>query len=64
MTVEEENKRLKKELAELKVNNGVLDDVSSRRELLIATLIGWEGYKRDGVECTIEEYVSEVESNL
>ena len=31
---------------------------------LIATLKGWEGYKKDGVECTIEEYVAEVESNL
>lgn len=41
-----------------------LNNVSNRRELLIATLKGWEGYKKDGVECTIEEYVAEVESNL
>ena len=34
------------------------------RDLLIATLNGWESYKKEGVECSIEEYVNEVESNL
>ena len=36
--------------------------VSNRRELLIATLHGWQDYKDQGI--SIEDYVDEIESNL
>lgn len=36
--------------------------VSNRRELLIATLHGWQDYKDQGI--SIEDYVGEIESNL
>jgi len=31
-----------------------------QKDYSIALLAGWEQYKADGVECTIEEYVDEV----
>mgnify|MGYP007014079342 CR=1 FL=1 len=37
-------------------------EVSNRRELLIATLHGWQDYKGQGI--SIEDYVDEIESNL
>jgi hypothetical protein len=40
----------------------ILTDVSNRRELLIATLHGWQDYKDQGI--SIEDYVDEIESNL
>jgi hypothetical protein len=36
--------------------------VSNRRELLIATLYGWQDYNEQGI--SIEDYVDEIESNL
>ena len=39
-----------------------LSGVSNRRELLIATLHGWQDYKDQGM--SIEDYVDEIESNL
>ena len=39
-----------------------LQGVSHRRELLIATLYGWQDYKDQGI--SIEDYVEEIESNL
>ena len=39
-----------------------LTAVSHRRELLIATLYGWQDYKDQGI--SIEDYVEEIESNL
>jgi hypothetical protein len=39
-----------------------ITDVSNRRELLIATLHGWQDYKDQGI--SIEDYVDEIESNL
>jgi hypothetical protein len=44
------------------VENLALSDVSNRRELLIATLYGWQDYKDQGI--SIEDYVDEIESNL
>ena len=40
----------------------ILSGVSNRRELLIATLHGWQDYKDQGIG--IEDYVDEIESNL
>ena len=40
----------------------ILSGVSNRRELLIATLHGWQDYKDQGI--SIEDYVDEIESNL
>ena len=39
-----------------------LYSVSQQRELLIATLHGWQDYKDQGI--SIEDYVDEIESNL
>lgn len=39
-----------------------LNGVSHRRELLIATLYGWQDYNEQGI--SIEDYVDEIESNL
>ena len=39
-----------------------ISGVSNRRELLIATLYGWQDYKEQGI--SIEDYVDEIESNL
>jgi hypothetical protein len=39
-----------------------LNGVSHQRELLIATLYGWQDYKEQGI--SIEDYVEEIESNL
>jgi hypothetical protein len=44
------------------VENLYLSGVSNRRELLIATLHGWQDYKDQGI--SIEDYVDEIESNL
>jgi hypothetical protein len=40
----------------------IIANVSNRRELLIATLHGWQDYKDQGI--SIEDYVDEIESNL
>ncbi len=40
----------------------ILSGVSNRRELLIATLYGWQDYKDQGI--SIEDYLDEIESNL
>ena len=59
-------KRKQQELTDLieklKPEQCVMPVVSNRRELLIATLHGWQDYKDQGI--SIEDYVDEIESNL
>lgn len=49
-------------IADYIVKKLIIPVVSNRRELLIATLHGWQDYKDQGI--SIEDYVDEIESNL